>query len=236
MYAVSDKIITFLPWDKIEKEAQQQIINTSELPVICKHGVVMPDCHYGKGATVGTVLATKVAVVPAAVGVDIGCGMIAVRTSLKRNDIKNLSAIRAGLERRIPMSAGNANKAITESARERINELEKTSPEDLKFYNSHSSWQKQLGTLGGGNHFVELCTDENNTIWATLHSGSRGIGNKIGSYYIKTAQKLMEKFHIQLPDRDLAYLPEDTSEFDDYVRHLHWAQKFALLNREEMMD
>lgn len=233
----TNQIVTFVPWDEIEKEAQQQIINTSLVPCMFKHVAVMPDCHFGKGATVGTVLATKGAVIPAAVGVDIGCGMIAVRTSLKRSDIKNLTAIREGLERRIPMSAGKFNNKITESAQLRIKELEYIPESRLKFIDNLSpNWREQLGTLGGGNHFVELCVDENNTIWATLHSGSRGVGNKIGNYFIKKAQSLMRKFFIELSDPDLAYLPECTEEFDDYLFYLHWAQQFALLNRDEMMD
>src|SRR3990167_10264127 len=237
MYKINDKIITFLPWDSIEPEAQQQILNTSEVPCLFRHVAVMPDCHFGKGATVGTVLATKGAVIPAAVGVDIGCGMIAVRTNLKREQIKDLVSIREGIERRIPMSAGKFNKTIQLSAQTRIEELEKlANGEDLDKKFGTNNWREQLGTLGGGNHFIELCVDTEDNIWATLHSGSRGIGNKIGMYYIRKAQSLMEKFQIELPDPDLAYLPEGTPEFDEYIHYLHWAQKFALLNREEMMD
>lgn len=237
MYKINDKAISFLPPEQIEPEALEQIKNTSELPCLFKHVAVMPDCHFGKGATVGTVLPTIGAIVPAAVGVDIGCGMIAVRTNLKRSDIKDLKKIREGVERRIPMSAGKFNQKITESAKVRIEELEKLASSSLSFYDEISkNWREQLGTLGGGNHFIELCVDEEDTIWATLHSGSRGIGNKIGMYYIKTAQELMDKYLISLPDKDLAYLPEGTKEFDDYIRDLHWAQEFARLNRDEMMD
>lgn len=237
MYKINDKVITFLPWDSIEKEAQDQIINTSKVPSLFKHVAVMPDCHFGKGATVGTVIATKGAVIPAAVGVDIGCGMIAVKTNLKRDDVKDLKSIREGLERRIPMSAGKFNSKILPTAQIRIEELEKLAGDDLPFYDKISNnWREQLGTLGGGNHFVELCLDEHNTIWATLHSGSRGIGNKIGNYYIEQAQKLMKQYFIELPDIDLAYLPEGTKEFNDYLSRLHWSQEFARLNRDEMMD
>ena len=238
MYKINDKIVTFLPWESIEVEAQQQIINTSQVPCLFHHVAVMPDCHYGMGATVGTVLATKGAVIPAAVGVDIGCGMIAVKTNLKKEDVlPHLKTIREGLERRIPMSAGKFNQKIQESAQARIKELEELAGDvdlDKKF--GTTSWRSQLGTLGGGNHFIELCLDEYDAVWATLHSGSRGIGNKIGMYYIKKAQGLMEQFHIELPDKDLSYLPEGTPEFDEYIFFLRWAQKFALLNREEMMD
>lgn len=226
-----------MPWESIESEAQQQIKNTSKVPCLFHHVAVMPDCHFGKGATVGTVLATQKAVIPAAVGVDIGCGMIAVKTDIKRNEVKNLEEIRNGLERRIPMSAGKFNKTIQPSAQKRIEELEAlANGEDLDKKFGTNNWREQLGTLGGGNHFIELCVDEEDTIWATLHSGSRGIGNKIGMYYIKVATKLMEQYHIALPDPDLSYLPEGTPEFDEYIHYLHWAQKFALLNREEMMD
>lgn len=237
MYKINDKITTFIPWDSIEPEAQQQIINTSQVPCLFHHVAVMPDCHFGKGATVGTVLATERAVIPAAVGVDIGCGMIAVKTDIKREEVKNLEEIRKGIERRIPMSAGKFNTKIQESAQKRIEELEvmaEGTDLDIKF--GTNNWREQLGTLGGGNHFIELCVDENDDIWATLHSGSRGIGNKIGMHYIRIATALMKKWHITLPDPDLSYLPEDTLEFDEYIFFLHWAQKFALLNREEMME
>lgn len=237
MQIINDKITTFIPWNDIESQAQQQIKNTSEVPCLFHHVAVMPDCHFGMGATVGTVLATRGAIIPAAVGVDIGCGMIAVKTNLKRDNIKDLKAIREGLERRIPMSMGRFNTKTTSSAQKRIEELEELAEGvDLDEKFKTKDWRSQLGTLGGGNHFIELCFDEENTIWATLHSGSRGIGNKIGMFYIKEAQKLMEKYLITLPDKDLAYLPQDTPEFDEYIKYLHWAQRFALLNREEMMD
>ena len=227
-----EKIKTFIPWEEIEPEAQQQIINTSNLPFIYRHVAVMPDCHYGKGATVGTVLATQGAIVPAAVGVDIGCGMIAVKTNLKLSDLGELSKLRTSIERSVPMSAGRFNKEITTSAQERINELESTVHTDKIVGN----WKKQLGTLGGGNHFIEVCLDEKGTVWVTLHSGSRGVGNKVGNSYIKIAQFLMKKMFIELSDIDLAYLVEGTDEFNDYMIDLAWCQKFAMLNREEMMD
>jgi tRNA-splicing ligase RtcB (3'-phosphate/5'-hydroxy nucleic acid ligase) len=235
MNQINEKIVTFLPWEDIEAEAQQQIKNTSELPILFKHVAVMPDTHFGKGATVGTVLATKKGVVPAAVGVDIGCGMIAVRTTLSVGDLKDLKSIREGLERRIPMSAGKFNSKLTESAAKRVEEL-RAMPISMPPEHFDKNWEMSLGTLGGGNHFIELCLDEEDTVWLTLHSGSRGIGNKIGNHYIGIAKQLMEKFSIKLPDPDLSYLPEGTPQFDDYIKDLHWAQHFALLNREEMMD
>ena len=234
MYRLSDKAVLFAPPETIESEALKQIENTASMPFIFKHVAVMPDCHYGKGATVGTVLATTGSIIPAAVGVDIGCGMIAVRTPLKRGDIQDPAAIRSGIERRIPMSAGNNNRTLTDSARRRVAELESMAQRD---YNAiDRNWQLQLGTLGGGNHFIELAADESETVWATLHSGSRGIGNKIGNMHIRRAQTIVKHQGIDLPDRDLAYLTEGTKEFEEYIRDLHWAQHFALLNREEMMD
>lgn len=237
MIKISEKIIAFLPEESIEKEALNQIKNTASISFLFKHLAVMPDTHYGKGSTVGTVLPTQGAIIPAAVGVDIGCGMIAVKTNLIKEELGDLAIIRKSIERSIPMSAGRFNEKITESAQKRIEELEVLAGDidmDKKF--GTNNWRHQLGTLGGGNHFIEICLDENEMVWVTLHSGSRGIGNKIGNYYIGLAQKLCDSMFISLPDRDLSYLPEGSKEFDDYIRDLRWAQKFALLNREEMMD
>jgi tRNA-splicing ligase RtcB len=234
MYRVSEKAVLFTPPDTIEPEALKQIENTASMPFIFKHVAVMPDCHYGKGATVGTVLATRGSLIPAAVGVDIGCGMIAVKTPLTRDDIADPAAIRAGIERRIPMSAGHNNRSLSDSAARRVAELEALAGRDYGAIDP--KWTLQLGTLGGGNHFIELATDESNTVWATLHSGSRGIGNKLGNLHIRRAQAIARSHGIHLPDRDLAYLTEGTGEFDEYVRDVLWAQNFARLNRDEMMD
>jgi tRNA-splicing ligase RtcB len=241
MPRISDKITTFLPWAEIEEEARQQILNTSELPFLFKWVAVMPDCHYGKGATVGTVIATRGAIVPAAVGVDIGCGMIALQTPLTRADLpagrQGLRTIREGIERRIPMSAGRNNKRITDTAAPRVAQLEKVESDAGGDYNAlDRDWRLALGTLGGGNHFVEVCLDEAGAVWLTLHSGSRGVGNRIGNRYIRRAQELCKKQGVALPDRDLAWLAEGTPDFAAYIRDLRWAQRFALLNREEMMD
>ncbi len=237
MGRVSEKITTFLPWTEIEPEAQKQILNTAELPFIFKWVAVMPDCHYGKGATVGTVIATKGAVVPAAVGVDIGCGMVALETPLRRDSLTELHRLREGIERRIPMSAGRNNSRITETAHARIAELKQIeSATGAHYSNFDKDWELALGTLGGGNHFVEVCLDENDAVWLTLHSGSRGVGNRIGNHYIRRAQEICRKRNIALPDRDLAYLSEGTEEFDNYLRDLKWAQTFARLSRDEMMD
>ena len=234
MYRLNEKAILFARPQTIEPEALKQIENTASMPFIYKHVAVMPDCHYGKGATVGTVLATKGSIIPAAVGVDIGCGMIAVKTPLARDDIKDPASIRAGIERRIPMSAGKNNRSLTDSAAVRVKELESIAKRDYSAIDMN--WKLALGTLGGGNHFIELATDESNMVWATLHSGSRGIGNKLGNLHIRRAQASASAKRISLPDRDLAYLTEGTEAFDEYIRDVLWAQAFARLNRDEMMD
>lgn len=238
MEHINEKIVAFLPVETIEPEALEQIHNTASMPFVFKHVAVMPDTHYGKGSTVGTVLPTKGAIIPAAVGVDIGCGMIAVKTSLKGDQLGDLALLRHSIERSIPMSAGKFNNKVTESAQARIKELEDmVDGREREFFDSLAkNWRTQIGTLGGGNHFIEVCLDEESTVWVTLHSGSRGIGNKIGNYYIKKAAEICKAAFIELPDPDLGYLVEGTDDFNEYLSDLRWAQKFALLNREEMMD
>src|SRR5687768_5620871 len=192
MYQVNDKIVTFLPPESIEPQAKQQLINISELPFVFHHVAVMPDCHLGKGATVGSVIATKGAIIPAAVGVDIGCGMVAVKTKFFARDLPdNLDKLRDGIERRIPLGSGVGNKRLTETAIERINELKAVSNQDYEKVDKN--WTTALGTLGSGNHFIEICLDENDQVWVALHSGSRGIGNRLATKHIKIAQKLMEE-------------------------------------------
>jgi len=234
MQQIDKKIRLFLPQETLEIEAFQQVKNMAELSFV--HGVsVMPDAHLGKGACVGSVIATDSAIIPAAVGVDIGCGMIAVKTKFTINDLpSDLEKLRSGIERRIPLSAGKYNTRIEGSALVRVNYL----AEKKKDYYDKivRDWTSQLGSLGSGNHFIEISLDEDNNVWVVLHSGSRGIGNKLAEKHIKVAQKLMDDMFIQLSDRDLAYLPSGWKEFDEYIYDLHWAQDFALLNREEMMD
>jgi tRNA-splicing ligase RtcB len=238
-YQISPRIVAFLPPETIEPQAMDQIRNISELPIVFKHVAVMPDCHVGIGATVGTVIATRDAVIPAAVGVDIGCGMISVKTRFSEAQLRarDLRSIREGIERRIPASAGHSNSRISATAQPRIERL-KAMIRPAQSYHYESTWPLQLGSLGGGNHFIELSSDESGVVWAVLHSGSRGVGNRIARHYIQLAQKLCEKRHIALVDRDLAYLVADdgTSSFDDYIHDLHWAQEFARHNRDEMMD
>ncbi len=233
---------TLINWASVlEDNTREQAIRTSEMPFVFPHVALMPDAHLGKGATVGSVIPTLRAVMPAAVGVDIGCGMIAVRTQLRADDVRapgrDLAALRHSIERGIPVSAGGYNRDVLPTAEPRVAELE-TSAEHAGFdpgaYAGH--WRTQLGTLGSGNHFIEVSLDELGRVWLFLHSGSRGVGNKIASKHIKVAQTMMKRWWIELPDPDLAYLVEGTDEFWAYIRELSWAQQFALLNREEMMD
>ena len=237
---IDPNVLSWLPADQIEESAMRQIENLSRMPFIFKHVAVMPDCHFGMGATVGSVIPTERAIIPAAVGVDIGCGMIAVKTPFTRDDLpEDLSDIRKAIEHQVPLSAGHYNRSIKKTAKPRIEQLEARAAEldRLDFYNKiDKNWRKQLGSLGSGNHFIEIVLDEEGYAWAFLHSGSRGVGNRIATHHIGIARKLMEKWYIDLPDRDLAYLVEDTPEFDDYMADLDWAQEFALLNREEMME
>ena len=234
MNQLNEKIVTFLDPETIEPATKQQLLNMAELPFVFKHIAVMPDCHLGKGATVGSVIATKGAIIPAAVGVDIGCGMIAVKTKFFANDLPDsLEKTRNGIERRIPLGAGSFNKKLTATAQKRVAQL-KVSGRDYQAVDRR--WIEALGSLGSGNHFIEISLDESDQVWVVLHSGSRGIGNKLAMKHIKTAQTLMDQSRVQLKDRDLAYLAEGRKEFSDYITDLLWAQDFALLNREEMMD
>jgi tRNA-splicing ligase RtcB len=209
------------------------------MPFIFPHLALMPDAHLGKGSTVGSVIPTDGAIMPAAVGVDIGCGMIAVRTQYTKDDIAglNLKPLREAIENAIPASAGKYNTSETETAEVRNNRLEwKAATGQFNPDTYAKNWRLQLGTLGSGNHFIEVSLDEEDRVWLFLHSGSRGVGNKIAMHHIKVAQQYCARNWIQLPDKDLAYLVEGTEEFDRYISELRWAQQFALLNREEMMD
>lgn len=228
--------------DDIEAEALQQAKNLARLPFIAGNGVaLMPDVHAGKGSTVGTVIATDKVIIPATVGVDIGCGMNAVRLSLKAEDLPDsLASIRAEIERRIPLGAGGVHAENREpleasmlSMPPEIVSNEIFNGNALRCYNK---WALQLGTLGSGNHFIELCIDENRDVWIMLHSGSRGIGNMIGTHFIEKAKREMERWHIHLPDSDLAYLPEGSQHFDDYMKAVDWAQRYAFQNRAAMMS
>ena len=227
-----------LNWASIlDPQTLAQARQTSELPFVAPHLALMPDAHLGKGATVGSVIPTLGAIIPAAVGVDIGCGMIAVRTQLTRSDLADvdLRALRVRIEESVPLSAGRYNRDLTESAAARVLDLEEL-PVTRDPATFAGNWQLQLGSLGSGNHFIEITVDETDAVWAFLHSGSRGVGNKIAQHYIDVARREAEQARLQLPDRDLAHLTEGTTSFEDYITDLQWAQHFALLNREEMMD
>ncbi len=223
----------------LDEQTLDQARTTSTLPFIHPHLALMPDAHLGKGATVGSVIPTLGAIIPAAVGVDIGCGMIAVRTQFSKPQVAavDLAALRVGIERAIPLSAGHHNARVLPSAEPRIQELESLAERSGFDPASYAgNWRLQLGSLGSGNHFIEVTADENDAVWLFLHSGSRGVGNRIAGHHIKVAQRLAKQWWIDLPDPDLAYLVEGTAEFTRYIAELRWAQHFALLNREEMMD
>lgn len=231
--------------DDIEDAALKQLKNLARLPFIAGNGVAcMPDVHAGIGSTVGTVIATEKAIIPAAVGVDIGCGMNAVRLSLKASDLPDsLLVIRNQIERDVPLGAGGRHQNDLDVSLKfaRLPLMQYAVQKTLS--DVAGSWEKagkkaacQLGTLGSGNHFIELCIDENQDVWVMLHSGSRGIGNMIGTYFIEKAKRRMEQYFITLPDGDLAYFPENTDEFNEYVEAVSWAQNYALENRRSMMQ
>ncbi len=230
----------------VDDKAREQLTRAAKMPFIFKHVAAMPDVHVGIGATVGSVIPTKGAVIPAAVGVDIGCGMMAARTSLVASDLPdNLAGIRSAIEAAVPHgrdmgrakrdkgSWGDPPRAAVDawaSLATRFGQIVAKYPR-LKNTNN----LVHLGTLGTGNHFIELCLDEEQRVWVMLHSGSRGVGNAIGTFFIELAKQDMRKWHINLPDQDLAYFPEGTDHFDDYVEAVEWAQDFAKLNRQVMM-
>ncbi len=236
MEQISKKLMSWA--SVLDDGTLEQAKRTAELPFIYPHVALMPDAHLGKGATVGSVIPTLGAIIPAAVGVDIGCGMIAVRTQFTADDVRrrgDLTALREAIERSMPLSAGKYNKAVYDTATAtRIEALERHQSSDSA-EKIAPNWRLQLGSLGSGNHFIEVSLDTQDRVWLFLHSGSRGVGNKIAQRHIKIAADLAGKYWIKLPDPDLAYLAEGTDEFWSYIRDLRWAQYFALLNREEMM-
>lgn len=227
-----------------EEAAKQQLRNIAQMPFIHKWVAVMPDVHLGKGATIGSVIPTIGAVIPAAVGVDLGCGMMAAKTTLKASDLPDsLELMRHAIEKAVPhgLSLGGRDKGswgdIPADVLQKwlgLSETFKTLCEKHPWLEKSNNI-KHLGTLGTGNHFIELCLDEADNVWVMLHSGSRGVGNKIGSHFIAQAKKDMERWFINLPDKDLAYIPEGSEHFTDYVEAVAWAQDFAQANREVMM-
>jgi tRNA-splicing ligase RtcB len=228
---------------EIEAAARAQLVNISRLPIVHHHVAAMPDVHLGIGATVGSVIPTLRAIIPAAVGVDIGCGMMATRLSLQAEDLdeKVLRSVFNQISRDVPVGfEQHGDRSVRDHAakpfKKRLTRILERHPGIGKRIGKNSHWAYQLGSLGGGNHFIELCLDEENRVWAMLHSGSRGIGNAIGSYFIELARRDAERTQLQLPDRDLAYFPEGAAHFDDYVEAVGWAQDYARANRGEMMD
>ena len=231
----------------LEDAARQQLVNVASLPFIHKHIAAMPDVHWGMGATIGSVIPTKGAIIPAAVGVDIGCGMMAVQTTLRADQLPDsLTATRSYIEAavphgrtdnggkndrgawgEIPSSPGNRWSGLSD----RYAAITDKHPKALAPNNA-----RHMGTLGTGNHFIEVCLDEGDQVWVMLHSGSRGCGNRIGTYFIQAAKKEMERWFINLPDKDLAYLVEGSELFDDYIEAVEWAQDYAYENRKEMMS
>ena len=230
----------------IEPEAIQQLVNASQLPIIHGHIAAMPDVHLGIGATVGSVIPTRSAIIPAAVGVDIGCGMNAVRLSIKASDLPDsLYRVRTAIESAVPVGfsqhdasklRGSQHARTARPLNQRLETIADKHPALAKMQKRfNETWICQLGTLGGGNHFIELCLDEEQYVWVMLHSGSRGIGNVMGRYFIQAAKKDMRRHKMNLPDADLAYFSEGSTWFDDYVEAVGWAQDYALGNRSEMM-
>ena len=236
-------------WTKgvpLESEAEQQLRNVASLPIIHKWVAAMPDVHWGMGATVGSVIPTKKAIIPAAVGVDIGCGMMAVQTTLNASQLPdNLKSLRTTIEKAVPHGRTNQGRRGDRGAWHNIpkhheEEWERLQPQYDQIRSKHRALDRgndvnHLGTLGTGNHFIEVCLDTNDAVWFMLHSGSRGVGNRIGSYFIELAKRDMRKHVRNLPDKNLSYLSEGTDHFDDYVQAVHWAQDFAMTNRKLMM-
>lgn len=220
--------------DRIRGQTREQVARTAALGFVEGHVAVMPDAHYGKGATVGTVIPTRGAIVPAAVGVDIGCGMMAVRTTLSESDLPDsLARARNAIERAVPVGSAKHGDEKTYRAAPNVAGIERRAEEFEGTLPGH--WRLQMGTLGGGNHFIEVCGDDEGRIWAMLHSGSRGGGNMLGTRFIAEARREMERYSVSLPDLDLAYLREGTPSFLEYCRAVGWAQDFAQANRRCMM-
>ncbi len=245
----SDNGVPIKAWTKgvpLEEAARKQLLNVAALPFIYKWVAAMPDVHWGIGATVGSVIPTRGAIIPAAVGVDIGCGMMAVQTTLRADQLPdNLHGIREAIERAVPVGrtdngGKNDRGAWKDAPAHHLDVWAKMEPAYaaivVKYPKlNHAQRINHLGTLGTGNHFIEVVLDENDGVWFLLHSGSRGVGNRFGTFFIELAKNDMRQWMINLPDQDLAYLPQGTEHFEDYVRAVHWAQDYALANRELMM-
>ena len=233
---------------EVEQAALDQILNISQLPILAGHMAIMPDVHMGKGATVGSVIPTRSAIIPAAVGVDIGCGMLAVMTNLTADDLPtSLLSLRHAIEKVVPVGFNEHAKGIPSVSGPYADILRKNLRKTMDRWDNLAMKQqlgradekrigRQIGTLGGGNHFIELALDENSNVWIMLHSGSRGIGNQIGTVAIEIAKEQAAKRAWGLPDKDLAWLDEDTAEFDAYIEAMTWAQSYAQFNRDTMLN
>ncbi|MBS0217373.1 MAG: RtcB family protein [Proteobacteria bacterium] len=243
-HEIHDHAVPIKIWaSDLDELSTRQLGNVAQLPVIHHHVAAMPDAHVGIGATVGSVLATRDAIIPAAVGVDIGCGMIAARLSLGANQLDEaaLKKVFNQISRDVPVGRAqhkdrDARVQAALSLQPGFDRIVEKHPDVMRAFGKSSHWIRQLGSLGGGNHFIEVCLDEAGEVWVMLHSGSRGIGNAIGSYFIALARKDMEQLQANLPDHDLAYFPEGTAHFADYVEAVSWAQQYAAQNRQEMLD
>jgi len=241
---LTDQRVPVKIWtDDVDARSKEQLSNIASMPFVHHHVAAMPDVHLGIGATIGSVIATHKAIIPAAVGVDIGCGMVAARLSLTANDLdeKSLKRVFDQISRDVPVGrAQHSDERMLVAAalpfESTLKALTDRHPQLLKSFGKLSKWTNQMGTLGGGNHFIEVCLDEENRVWVMLHSGSRGVGNAIADYFIQLARKDMERWLIQLPDRDLAYFPEGSEHFDDYVHAVQWAQEYAMQNRQSMLE
>lgn len=235
----------------IEDQAMEQLRKLSLMPFIHSHVAAMPDAHLGRGSTIGSVIPTSGAIIPAAVGVDLGCGMAAVRLDMSSHDLpENLRAIRRAIEKAVPhgrtaQGGRNDRGAWHDTPKEVLKHWRKIDIETQighvlakhkKLIGPRTNTHRHLGTLGTGNHFIELCLDEEDRVWAMLHSGSRGVGNRIGTYFIECAKHEMSRRGIRVPDADLSYLPEDSELYDDYVDALNWAQDYAAWNRRVMLE
>lgn len=239
---LNSKVPVKIYTEEVEYSALEQLKNIAQLPFIHNHVAAMPDVHTGIGATIGAVIPTKGAIIPAAIGVDIGCGMTATRLSINASHLPDsLKRVRLAIEEAVPVGFAMhksiyAKNSTIKSLNKVLDKMIDKHPALAKMLKDpYKTWTQQLGTLGGGNHFIELCLDENQDVWVMLHSGSRGIGNVIGRYFINLAKKDMEQHIAQLPHRDLAYFTEGTKHFEDYIEAVHWAQEYALFNRREMM-
>ncbi|WP_448812018.1 RtcB family protein [Agromyces bauzanensis] len=236
MERIGEKLLSWA--SVLDPEARDQALATASLEIVHPYVALMPDAHPGLGVTVGSVIPTVGAVIPAAVGLDIGCGMIAVRTQLGVADLPHdLRRLREAIEDAVPLSAGHANDALTPSAEARVHELEAMAEEaDFDPAEPTRNWRLQLGSLGSGNHFIEVSLDELDRVWLFLHTGSRGVGKNIADRHIRIAREEAAVKRLRLPNRDLAWLEEGSPTFDAYIAQMRWAQRFALVNREEIMD